>query len=878
MTVLRRLLTRVRGRGRERQDDFDREIDSHLELHAADNVRAGMSAEEARRRALVALGGAQQTRERYRDALRVTGLESFLKDIQFGVRTMRRGAGFTLLAIVTVAVGIAATNTAFMIVNTVLLRPLPFERPDRIVGIGIREQGGEEPHMSFADFRDWERSARSFDALGAFDETNMNVSDEDRAPEQIEGAYVSAGTFRVLRVAPILGRYFTNDDERPGAAPVVILNHVAWQSRYGGAPDIIGRTIRVNAQPSTVIGIMPAWFEFPFNNKIWLPLSAIPGLSDEPRDSRSLRAIGRLADGTSAAEAAAELNAIHASLARDFSQANPRTRPEVVHFRPGIGTPWYVILGALMTAVGLLLVVSCANVANLLLARSLQRAREVSIRASLGATRWRVVRQLLVESVMLSVAAGLLALVLSWAGIQVLLGFVEQIGKPAWMDFSMNTTVFLFLATVCVGAGVLFGVVPALYISKHGGSGMLKQSARRTATAGVWARRATGALVVAEVILTVVLVAGAVSMMRHLREQSGVARVIDTAHLLTANLTLSAGKYPAADDRIAFFRRLEERLASAPGAASIAIANVRPFLGAGNGRVSSDGRSRVPGERLPSVQTVTVGSRYFEVLGLGLRKGRTLTMDDAAPGRAGVVVNERFVEEFLPGQEPLGRAVTLFVDDRPAQRVTIVGIAPTLRRDEMSRAVSTVYVPYLLNPTAGMILLARSGMDTPSTAAMLREEVRALDADLPLFQVRTLDDVLSELLWVNRVFGGMFVIFAALAVLVATVGVYGVVAFTMTQRTQEIGIRMALGAPRERLWWTMMRSKIGQIGLGLSVGVAAAFLLLRLMGGLLVGRFGQDPVTFVASAGFLMVVSASAMLWPVWRATAGSPVAALRYE
>ena len=545
-----------------RRDDQERqfsdELRSHLELHVADNIRAGMTPEEARRRALIALGGVDQARERYRDAFRLAWFDALVKDVQFGVRTMRRSAGFTMLAIVTLAVGIAATNTAFTIVNTVLVRPLPFERADRIVDIGIREPG-DDPRMSFADFRDWERSARSFEVIGAFDQTHMNVSDNDRAPEQFEGAYVSAGTFRVLRVRPVLGRDFTNEDDRHGAPPVVILGHGMWQSRYGGDRSIVGRAIRVNAQPATVIGIMPEGFEFPFNNKLWQPLSLVRGVSQEPRDARFLGAIGRLADGVTQVQAAAELNAINAAIARDFPDTNGRTRAEVTHFRPGIGAPWYIILGALMTAVGLLLLVSCANVANLQLARSLQRAREVSIRASLGATRWRVVRQLLVESLMLSVTAGVFALVLSAAGIQVLLSYVEEIGKPAWMDFSMNITVFLFLATVCVGAGILFGVAPAVYVSRRrDGSEMLKQSSGRTATAGGWARRWTGMLVVAEVILTIVLVAGAVSMMRHLSAQNNVSRIIDTSGLLTLNISLPSAQYPAEQDRVRFFRRFDE--------------------------------------------------------------------------------------------------------------------------------------------------------------------------------------------------------------------------------------------------------------------------------------------------------------------------------
>ena len=866
---------------RNREREFSAELESHLDLHVADNVRAGMTPEEARRQALVALGGVEPAKERYRAASRLAWVDSLLKDVQFGIRAMRRNSGFTMLAIITLAVGLGATNTAFTIMNTVLIRDLPFEAAGRIVEIGIYEpENGLE--MSFADFRDWERSVQSFTGIAAFDQANFNVSDNDQAPEQVNGAYVSARTFQVLRVRPVLGRDFTPDDDRPGALPVVMLGNRVWQTRYAGDAAVVGRTIRVNAQSATVIGVMPDGFEFPFANNIWLPLSMMRGIEQRPRDARSLGAIGRLADGTNRAEAVAELNRINDAIARDFPETNGRRLAGIGRFRPGIGGQWYVVFAALMTAVGLLLLVSCANVANLLLARSLQRAREVSIRASLGATRWRVVRQLLVESVMLSLVAGTFALLLSTVGVRILLLYVEQIGKPAWMDFSIDVTVFLFLALICVGAAIIFGVMPALYVSKRGSTEMLRQSGGRTATAGMWVRHMTGALVVAEVVLTVILCAGAVSMMRHLQAQRSLSRAIDTSNLLTLTVNLWSQKYPRGQDRIAFVRRLEERLTTAGTGSSIAIANARPYMGAGNARFSVDGNAPRPGEQLPAVQAVTIGSRYFEVLGLPLVRGRTITTDGGAAGNE-VVVNEQFVEQFLSGLEPIGRSIAISLENSELHRLTIVGVVPTLQRGEtggtpLSRPLSLVYVPYQLNPSGGLVLLARSQMSTSELATRLREEVRALDPDLPLFNIRTLDDALSELLWVNRVFGGMFVIFAGMAVLIAAVGTYGVVAFTMTQRTQEVGIRMALGAQKSQLCWTMMRAKVAQISLGIVMGAGVAFLLLRLMGGLLVGRYGQDPMTLAVSGAFLLIVSVASMLWPVWRATSRSPVAALRYE
>jgi putative ABC transport system permease protein len=867
-------------RRRNRDREFSAELQSHLDMHISDNMRAGMPPDEARRQALIALGGMEQTRERYRDASMFRWIDALLKDIQFGFRTMRRSAGFAMLAIVTLAVGIAATNTAFTIMNTVLIRDLPFEQPDQVVAIGMTNSGGDLSDLSYADFKDWERSTRSFAGIAAIRTMTMNVSDDDRAPERLLGSYVSAQTFQLLRIRPALGRDFAADEDREGGPPVVILSHRVWRDRYASNSAILGRSIRINSRPATVVGVMPEGMEFPTNSAAWQPLAMMRGLTSQPRDARTLGAFGRLADGVSEAQAAAELNALAAVLARDFPQTNSGTRARVERFRPGIGAPWFVIFGALMSAVGLLLLVSCANVANLLLSRSVRRSREVAIRASLGATRARIVRQLLIESVMLAAAAGLVALPASAAAMRLFVSYIDEIGNPFWMNFSMDAGVFAFLCAVCLGTGIVFGLAPALHLSRSGAGDMLRQSSGRTATAGKWTRGWSGTLVVAEVVLTLILLAGAVSMMRFASAESNVRREIDTSRILTMTLRLPTETYADAPDRTAFYRRLEEQLAPIRSISAVTVAGVPPLLRQSSRELSLDGRIPIKGERLPMVDVVNVGARYFETIGLRALRGRALTEDDGTPGRQGAVVDQRFVDRFFSTSDPLGTTVTLLVNGGSPSRMTVVGIVPPLRQSYVTEIRPVVYLPFIDDPLPNMTLIARlrTESDAPAVATTLREEVRALDSDLPLYDVRTLDEVLSWSLWVNRIFGGMFAIFAGIAVLIATVGIYGVVAYTMTQRTQEIGIRMALGASRGRLWWVMMRTKIAQVAIGLGLGLAAAFALLGLMGGLLVGRFGQDPLTLAVSAGFLLIVSVISMLWPVWRATSRSPVVALRYE
>ena len=573
---------------------------------------------------------------------------------------------------------------------------------------------------------------------------------------------------------------------------------------------------------------MPEGMEFPGNSSLWQPLALARGLVTQPRDSRTLAVFGRLADGASASEAVQELNAIATRLAQEFPQTNKGTRARIERLRPGIGAPWLIVFSALMSAVGLLLLVSCANVANLLLARVARRAREVSIRASLGATRWRIVRQLLIESTMLAAAAGLVALFLSSSALRLFVSLTDEIGRPTWMNFSMDSSVFMFLCVVCLGTGVLFGLAPALQLSRAGTSDMLKESAGRTASSGKWTRRWSGALVVAEVVLTVVLLAGAVAMMRFFSAQMDVTRRLDTSRVLTMSLRLPNTSYPTEQERSVFYRRLEERFANIPNVSSMAVAGVAPFLRQGSRELSVDGHLPAEGERLPMVDVVNVGPRYFETIGLRLLRGRTLNEADGAAGREGVVVDQRFVDRFLAERDPLGASVTVLIDRKMPRRVTIVGTVPTLGETEAREARPVVYRPYGSDLPPNMTLIARlrSADDAAAVATQLRDEVRALDADLPLYDVRTLDEVLSWLLWANRVFGGMFAIFAGIAVLIATVGIYGVVSYATAQRTQEIGIRMALGAPRARLWWTMMGPKIAQVAIGLVVGLAAAFVLL----------------------------------------------------
>lgn len=858
--------------------EFSAELESHLALHIADNKRAGMTPDEARRRALLALGGAEQTKELHRDARGFPTIESLVQDVRFGVRMMLNNPGFTGMAVLTIAVGIAASNAAFTLTNMVLLRDLPFDRPERLLDVGTVDAENRGDDLSYLDFLDWQRSTRAFTGLAAYADATMNVGDEQWAPERYLGTYLSAGGFRLIGERPILGRDFITEDDRTGAPPVVIISHSIWRNRYRGDPAMLGRTIRINAQPATVIGVMREGLEFPLNSMVWQPLALMPGIGNQPRDARSLQVFGRLADGVAKEQGLADLSGIASQLAQQYPQTSAGIRPSVGEFRPGIGGPLYVIFGALMVAVSFVLLIGCVNVANLLLARSASRSREISIRVSLGATRWRIVRQLLIESVLLAICAGVLGLGLSALGVRWLFAQTSELGRSYWMNMTMDGRVFAFLATICLGTAVLFGLAPALHTSKATVTDALRDGGR-SGSSGLRTRRWTSTLVIAEVVLTLVLLAGAAATLRSLYHLHLADRIVNTSNLLTMRVRLPDAKYSTPEQRAAFYQRLDDRLRRTGALQSATLTTALPFTEGGARGLSIGSTAREPRERQPVVGLVGIGPGYFETLGLQVMRGRAFVDLDGTTGREAAIVNQRVVERFFPQDDPIGKQITLMLDNRSAPySVTVVGVSPTVRQSQMSEPGPVVYVPYKASPNAAMSLIVRTSLDAGVASSMLREEVRALDADLPVFEIRTMDQVISYMLWLSRVFGTMFAVFAGIALVLAAVGLYAVTAYSVTQRTKEIGIRTALGAQRAQVYWLILRRAAVHVTIGLILGLAGAYSVLGLLRGMLVGRYGQDLVTLAAIAGLLLFVCVVATLEPARRATRLNPVAALRYD
>jgi predicted permease len=785
-------------------------------------------------------------------------------------------------------------TTVFTLVNAVLLRGLPFDQPDRIVSIAGTDARGRPTGVSRLDFLDWSENNRAFAGLTLTVATSLNVSDPGeggRPPEQFQGTYNSANMFHLIGQRPILGRDFRPEDDQVGAAPTVIISYTLWKNRYNGDPGILTRTIRVNSLAASVIGVMPADVKFPINNELWMPVSQIaPELRQSKRNARNFQAIGRLGDGVTLAQAAAEIQTRSARLSRDYPDTNKDYKPNVVTFNEWIAGPQLrLIFLSLMGAVVFVLLIACANVANLLLGRATRRSREIAVRVSLGASRWRIIRQLLVESLLLSSIGGVLGLGLAILGIKWFDAQVTtDIGKPYWMTFTMDPIVFVFLGTICLATGVLFGLAPALHVSKTDLNEVMKEGGGgRGGTGGPRARRWTSALIVVEIALTLVLLAGAGFMMRSFLALYRMDLGIDSSRLLTMRLSLPLGRYPKPEPRTLLFQRLAERLRGVSAIQASAVTSNLPMLGGFLRQLTVEGRPDRPGERPPDVTVVSVGAAYFDTLGMKMVRGRTLNDSDGTPGHEAVLVNQRFVAMHFPGEDPVGQRIRL-VDATPARvydatpplSATIVGVVPTVRQRNFQEPDPdpVAYVPYRTDPQRFVFLVVRGQGDPAALTSLVREQMRAIEPDLPLFGILTLDQMLAQMRFSFRVFGSMFAIFAVIALLLSAVGLYAVTAYGVSQRTAEIGVRMALGAQSSQVLWLMMRQALWQLAVGLPIGVAGAFAVGRLLQSVLAQTNGHDPLTVAGIAALMVVVSIAACFWPARRATRLDPVAALRNE
>jgi putative ABC transport system permease protein len=890
-------------RRRQFEAELEEEIAIHREMKERDLAMAGADSNEASRAARRAFGSAALAHNQARDVWVWPWLQDLAQDVRFAARLLRKDRRFTFAAVVALSLGIGANTTIFTFINTALFKDLPFDQPRQLAALGTMDARGPLPDapgprrdgVSYPDFQDLRSATRAFIGIAADTGGTMNLSDEGRAPERFRGAYVSANMLDIVRVKPLLGRGFLPDDEKAGAPPVLVLGYGVWQSRYGGDPTVIGRTVRVNVVPSVVVGIMPDGFRFPMTAEVWQPLQLSPGLLAARRDARTLNVTGRLAHSVTMEQARSDLQSIVERLARDYPDTNRGIKVTIAPPMEALRRGARPFLMTLMGAVGFVLLIACANVANLLLARAATRSREIAIRASLGATRWRIVRQLLLESVLLASLAGVLGLILSVYGVRYFgvafdvmeVAAPDRAVTPYWVDLTMDGRVFAFVAALCLGTSLVFGLAPALHVSKTDINEVLKDSGP-SAAGSVRARRWTGALMILELTLTLILLTGSGLLVRSFVARYRTDLVIDTTNLVTGRLALPAQQYRTPEEQRNFVARLDERLASNPALAAAAIASDVPLVSAGGAvrRLSIDGRPAAAGETLPQVSYVRVGAHYFETLGLRLVQGRGFTEADAAAGLVQAIVNQRFATMFFSGEDAVGRRIRLEAasppQGAPAPWFTIVGVAPTLPQSAPAEVspVPVVYVPFRAEPgpMRFVTVLARGRSGPATTLPVVREDIRALDPDLPLFAAQTLDDVVGRTRFPTRSIGALFGLLAINALVLASVGLFALTAHAVAQRTHEIGIRMALGARAAQVAWLFLRRTLGHLSVGLTLGLAGALAAGPLLGGFLGSVSPRDPLTLGCVVALLLAVSLVAAFLPARRAARLDPVVALRHE
>jgi putative ABC transport system permease protein len=838
-------------------------------------------------------GSAPLARDRSRDVWILPWLQDIAQDVRFAARLLAKDRRFSLAAIAALALGIGANTTVFTFINAALFKDLPFPEPQQLVALGGRDARGRDLQVSYADFQDWRDAARAFADMSASAHSPMNVSEQGLAPQRLRGAYLSGGTFDMLRVKPILGRGFAADDERPGAAAVLIIGHDIWLDRYGGSPSVIGRAVRVNDVPAIIIGVMPRDFRFPMIAQAWQPLTSMPGITTARRDARTIGVTARLRPDVTIEQARSELTALADRLAHEYPDTNHEITATIARPLENMRRFARPMLLTMLGAVGFVLLIGCANVATLMLARAASRAQEIAIRSSLGATRWRVVRQLSIESVLLAMLAGSAGLLLSFWGVRYFgVAFnALEIGVPGagvppyWLDLTMDRTVFAFVAVLCLGSSMLFGLAPALHISKTRVNDLLKEGGRG-ASASLRVRRWTGGLLIGELALALILLSGAGLLVRSFVTHYFAKLPIDTRQLVVARTELPQYKYPTAPARKAFLERLDERLAGRRGVVEAAVAGDIPLvpLFAASRTLAIEGRPPQPGEKPPSISHVFIGRHYFETTGLRLIQGRAFTPADGAAGQETVIVSQRFATMFFPGGGALGRRIRLVpanAQGPPPPWITIVGVAPTVPEVAIREAdPPLVYLPLRgeASPGRSISVIVHSNAALDAIASWLREHVGALDADLPLYYVQPMDVLVAQTRYPLRMMGTLFGLLAVIGVVLVSVGLFALTAHGVAQRTREIGIRKALGARAHQVVWMFLQRTLVQLLAGIVLGLAGALSVGKLVQAYLVHTEPRDPLTLACISLLLACVALTAALLPARRAARVDPVVALRYE
>ncbi|HYY56582.1 MAG TPA: ABC transporter permease [Pyrinomonadaceae bacterium] len=808
-------------------------------------------------------------------------MQGLWQDFRYGLRILLKRPGFTTVAVMALALGVGATSAVFSIVNAVLLHTLAIEEPERVMMLWENNQARNHPEVevSYPNYVSWREENHVFEEVAALPSVNFDMTLTGTGePQQVEATTVSANFFSLLGSRAAVGRTFLPEDEKAGAPTVVVLSNGLWKRRFGSDPKVLGQKLEVEGESATIVGVMPPDFDFPKGVELWAPLTPIPGGWTEQRGFRVLRAMARLKPGVSVEQAQSEMDAIARRLGEEFPKENKGYGVTIIPLVKSIFGNARPALLILLGAVFLVLLIACVNVANLLLARAATRQKEIALRLALGASRSRLVRQLLTESLLLALMGGALGLLLATFGVEYLVALAPQ-DIPRIGRAGINIQVVGFAFIVSFMTAIIFGLAPALQSSRPELNEALKEGGAKS-QGGARAKRLRSFLVVSEVALAVILMVGAGLLVRSFNNLQRIDPGFNAENVFTARVALVQSKYPDEPEQKAFFAQLLERVKTLPGVESAAVVLMRPL----SGTVGWDPPFAVEGQT-PEEQTANpysnyeaISPGYFHTMSIPLVRGRDFNDQDRGDAASVAIVNETMARKYWPGQEPIGRRLKFGKANSNAPWLTVVGVVRDVRYREWDGVRPDIYVPFLQDCEYRTDFVVRTKVDPLSLSESFRREVYALDKDQAVASVTTMEELVKAALARPRFNTLLLGIFAALALALSAVGVYGVMAYTVTQQTHEIGVRMALGAQSADVLKMIVGQGLKLIAVGLFIGVAGALLLTRLMSSLLFGVTATDPLTFAGVSALLAAVALLACFIPARRATKVDPMVALRYE